>query len=309
MGSPLPVENESAEPTDVEPTSRRLITNSSSGGNVRIALSILFFGDLLCLSVIAFMGVRRHPINYWSNAYFLIPLVGGLPGLVRSLRIKKGRIARDCRVPQLFCLGLVAWGIGCAIWLYYNVVLGVEAPYPSIADFGYMGCLICWFVGLVIFCIIADVNLIEDFRAPATILVFFGGLSTWVMVWAHNGQLSQYSPTSEFLKFLLDVSYPLVDSVNLALLGVLFLGRTRNRFNCRMRRTLIIVIVGYSFLYMADLSFNVCTSLPKTSPLSYYNGGLTDWLFSISLFLLSIGVSFIPIAKEPDSCLFSPTAS
>ena len=34
--------------------------------------------------------------------------------------------------------GIIAWSLGQAVWTWYEVVLGVEVPFPSLADIGYL---------------------------------------------------------------------------------------------------------------------------------------------------------------------------
>jgi hypothetical protein len=39
----------------------------------------------------------------------------------------------------LLCLGAASWSVGQLIWIHYELVRGVEAPFPSPADAGFLG--------------------------------------------------------------------------------------------------------------------------------------------------------------------------
>ncbi len=48
-------------------------------------------------------------------------------------------------------LGTTAWFIGQLIWDFYDVVLGVEPTYPSVADVGYLVSSVCYLLAVVSF--------------------------------------------------------------------------------------------------------------------------------------------------------------
>src|SRR6185436_3072688 len=63
----------------------------------------------------------------------LVPLVGGLFCLSAARRSPNGPLAW-----ALVGAGVVAWGLGQAVWTYYEVWLSAEVPFPSLADAGYL---------------------------------------------------------------------------------------------------------------------------------------------------------------------------
>src|SRR3989344_4122984 len=75
-------------------------------------------------------SVLRYVI---SNAgQFLIIILAALIGYERfRLFTFKSSIGKAL---VLISLGLLSWGVASIGWLYYNVVLRVDVPYPSFSD-------------------------------------------------------------------------------------------------------------------------------------------------------------------------------
>ncbi len=76
----------------------------------------------------------------------LVPLVAGLVCLSAARRSVNG--------PTSWLLGgagVVAWGLGQAVWTWYEVVLGVEVPFPSLADIGYLAFPVLASVGVALY--------------------------------------------------------------------------------------------------------------------------------------------------------------
>ena len=70
---------------------------------------------------------------------------GGLTTLLLALRIR----GRDRRSWLLIGAGILSWGLGQAIWSYCELVLGMDRPFPSLADAGYVPMIPLMFAGLV----------------------------------------------------------------------------------------------------------------------------------------------------------------
>jgi len=63
----------------------------------------------------------------------LVPLVAGVACLSAARRSPNGRVAWG-----LTGVGVVSWGLGQAVWSYYEVGRGIEVPFPSLADAGFL---------------------------------------------------------------------------------------------------------------------------------------------------------------------------
>jgi diguanylate cyclase (GGDEF)-like protein/PAS domain S-box-containing protein len=74
-----------------------------------------------------------------------VSVTGGLVTLLVA-RFMKGR---DRLSWTLIGAGILAWGFGQAAWTYMELVLGMDRPFPSLADAGYMLMIPLMFAGLI----------------------------------------------------------------------------------------------------------------------------------------------------------------
>jgi hypothetical protein len=273
------------------------VNDYQAGRDSRLFLTGLYIGNSLLFIGIWIEGVRDHRINFFAAIYLIIPLLGALFGFRRLRKVAQPILNSYRLVPLLFCAGLLSWSIGSMIWMYYTFNLSEEIPYPSWADAGYFPSLLCWTLGIIFLYKFAKVNLLKNLVVIVTCLGAAWGFTLPIMLWAHGGSLSPYSPTRELLKFVLDISYPIWDALNLALFITFLLSLALKKLDNKMGKALLIILLGYFLTFLADLSFNIITSLPKSSPLAYYNAGPTDFMFTTAFYVLSVGISYIPIGQ------------
>ena len=104
--------------------------------NVHQKVCFAFFLALIAFWAVLFAsGTTEGFYNYlFVFLYGLIPLVGGTLSLVRGAPLWGGTGNAIGKAVVFMGIGLVAWGIGESVWAYYNFFVGVESPYPSVAD-------------------------------------------------------------------------------------------------------------------------------------------------------------------------------
>ena len=117
----------------------------------KIFLSIL--GGLFLLYISWFLWLYSTStvdgvLNLYSNTYGVIPLISGIYGLFVAQRWGGFKSAVG-RAISFLSLGLITWGIGMVIWLYYNIILGVGVPYPSFADAAFILSGKLWVFGVI----------------------------------------------------------------------------------------------------------------------------------------------------------------
>ena len=89
-----------------------------------------------------------HSKYIWGSLYQILALIGGIYGIFQSK--KWGGINSFLgRSILLFSLGLIFQCIGQSVYSYYNLYAQVEAPYPSLGDFGYFGSVILYILGVL----------------------------------------------------------------------------------------------------------------------------------------------------------------
>jgi diguanylate cyclase (GGDEF)-like protein/PAS domain S-box-containing protein len=74
-----------------------------------------------------------------------VSVVGGLVTLVAARSMK----GRDRLSWTLIGAGILSWGLGQAAWTYMELVLGIDRPFPSLADAGYIPMIPLMFAGLI----------------------------------------------------------------------------------------------------------------------------------------------------------------
>jgi hypothetical protein len=137
------------------------------------------------------------------------------------------------------------YGIGQCIWTYYEVVLKLNAPFPSLADAGYLAAELFFTIGVfVLFSsrpVVGRVRLLMD---SAITMTSVGALSWYLIM----GKLWNQSSTS-LLGKLIGVAYPFMDAI--ALYGVVVLYCSTPR-KSTMQRSIALVALGITTIVLAD---------------------------------------------------------
>jgi hypothetical protein len=169
-----------------------------------------------------------------------------------------------------------AWAAGEAAWTYYDLIRGVQVPFPSFADLGFLTAVPLAVAGLLLFpssprraadriqgildgCIIAGSML---FASWATIL---GPLYA-----AHHGGV---------LKQTLSLAYPASDVVMVSLVVILFA-----RAGQRGRASLGLVMAGFVAFAVADSAFSYMTEVNN-----YGTGTFLDTGWVAGYLLIGLG--------------------
>jgi diguanylate cyclase (GGDEF)-like protein/PAS domain S-box-containing protein len=96
-----------------------------------LALSAVGVVWAVCLRLLDAIDSR----NLSDVGLMLIALAAGAAG-VRRARKHTGALRRTW---TLLGAASVSWGVGQTVWTWYEVVRGVDVPFPSAADIGYLG--------------------------------------------------------------------------------------------------------------------------------------------------------------------------
>lgn len=105
-----------------------------------IALSVYLLG--------AYTGVLQDKaVSWWSDFFWtLASLLAGL----RCLHTAKSRtMAHERRAWKLFGLAAISWFVGMLIWDYYEIIVGKLVPFPSLADWFFLGYPVLFTAGLL----------------------------------------------------------------------------------------------------------------------------------------------------------------
>jgi len=88
----------------------------------------------------------EHSRKLWASCYQIIAILGGVIGLLIS-RKWNGFKSIMGRSIVYFSLGLFFQVLGQSINSYYNIFKGVDIPYPSLGDLGFMSSVVFYIIG------------------------------------------------------------------------------------------------------------------------------------------------------------------
>lgn len=250
--------------------------------------------------------------NYiWSLIILgIVPVIGGIFGILLS---RKWGFLHAALGRAIFFLsaGVMAWGIGSVIWAYYNLVLGVEVPYPSLGDVGYLLSYPFYAIGLVNLGkgIGAYHKLKTKLGKIALILVPLLGMAVTYFIFISVARGGEFDfQDSSALKILFDIGYPLGDAIVVTAIGLIY-GLSYKAFGGRFRWPINLLFAGQFLLYLGDFSFSYGTTQG-----TYYIGNLNDLLFVHALFFIAVGVNALNIPGissrvREELTMFAPRAT
>lgn len=256
--------------------------------NILQKICLIFYVFLVVFWVLLFLnGSQTGFYNYlYSFLFGLIPLIGGLIAMLNS-KLWGGLRSAIGKAVFFIGLGLFCWGVGEAIWSYYNFFLGEPAPYPSLADLGFAPSIFFYGLGAAYLSMATGAKFglrniyakIFIVIAPLAVLIFSYYL---LVVFARGGILV---PAGEpALKTILDIAYPLGDFVGLTI-AVIISGLSFKYFGGKYIVDILAILAGLAVMFFADTVFSYTTTVG-----TYYNGNLGDLMLTTGLFLLTFGV-------------------
>lgn len=175
-------------------------------------------------------------------------------------------------------LGMLSWGFGNLAWFYYNAVMQIEVPYPSLADVGYIGMIP--FASFGLFLLLKNIKIGFDVKTILKIIIFpilAFLLTYWLFI---QSELAEDVST---LEKILNVTYPMSDVVFLSFtLVILSLIKGGKLF-----KSIGIICLGFIIEAIADFSFSWTTAIG-----TYYTGSWVDIVFALAFFTLGIGMYY-----------------
>ena len=227
-------------------------------------------------------GVKGTPQNYlFGVTYGLICLWGGFWGLVIAQKWG-GWSSVIGKALIVLSLGLFAQEFGQLVFSFYNVVLKVEVPYPSLADIGFFGTIPFYAFGMFLlaraagakFSLQGAVNQLQAVIIPAIMLVIV------YLFFLRDYSFDFFNP----LKMFLDFGYPLGEAIYVSI-AILTYSLSRKFLGGIMRSKILFIVAAFMVQFGADFNF-----LFQSSQGTWTNGGYGDYLYFLAYFLLILGL-------------------
>src|SRR5579859_383279 len=251
------------------PAVRARLTPSATASAVVIVLAAAWIAILS-----SDLGGVGGPRALSDFGLLFAALGAGVACFVRA-RGEQGRERLFWRLIGGFAL---SWGIGQAVWTWYEVVQGREVPFPSLADVGYLCAVPLAAAGLLMLptgsptAVGRARTLIDGAMIAGSAL-----LTSWVFVLRHV-----FDQDGSLFSHTISLLYPIGDVIVVTIVLYVVL-RARQ---AGMKTSLPILLIGAGLLAMA-FSDSAFTYLTATN--SYSSGSLIDigWFCGYTLVLLA----------------------
>lgn len=178
----------------------------------------------------------------------------------------------------LIGMGVLFWGVGELIWMYYSLVVGTEVPYPGWADVFYVGAYPVLFVGVMM---LPHMHGRRWERVRLSLDAVAGAVAVAAVTWTFWLKDAVYfDPDAGWLENSINLAYPTGDLILLVALMILATRRSQLQFDGR------ILLVGSGMLItaVADMLY-----VSHVAAGTYYDGSRLDalWLASYGLFAMA----------------------
>lgn len=219
--------------------------------------------------------------NFFGSAYGIMALWGAVWGfyIARQWGGNKSLIGKSI---LMFSLGLLAQEFGQIIYSYYVYITHIEIPYPSWGDLGYFGSIPLYIYGTIILAKASGVNI--SFKTFTTklqaVLIPLALLLTSYIIFLKNYEFDWSSP----LRVFLDFGYPFGQAIYISLALLTYL-LSRNTLGGIMKSRVLFILFALFVQYLSDFTF-----LYQASKGTFQAGGIVDYMYLVSYFLMTIGL-------------------
>jgi len=230
--------------------------------------------------IYAFESYYMDFMFVFSN--FFPPFIAGASVVTSMFALRKyweGLGSRLTRVWIYFTLGVTSWFLGELIWGIYALALGVEIPYPSIADGFWLIGYIPLFLALTSYLLMFRPAVSKGTLAVASTTVFIIAI-----VFSFLFIIPAVVAKEETFTRITNVAYPSLDLLLFALSILGLLVFTTTRLKGKMDKVWILLNAGILMNVIADSLFSYTTAQEI-----YYDGHPLELFFHFGylLFLLA----------------------
>jgi diguanylate cyclase (GGDEF)-like protein len=165
----------------------------------------------------------------------------------------------------LLATGCAGWAVGEAIWCYYELLVGRETPFPSLADAGFLVFPVFALIGLLIR---PSAAFAGQGRTRVGLDAILVSASLFVISWITAlGQVYRAGADSHFAA-VVSLAYPVTDLVLLTVaVVVIAYARTGDRVG------LVWIVTGLVFLSIGDSGFAYLTAIDHYGAVNLIDAG------------------------------------
>lgn len=226
----------------------------------------------------------------YAATYGLIALVGGLFGLSIA-REWGGLKSLIGKAVTFLSVGLLFQEFGQLSYSYLIYFAKTEIPYPSVGDVGFFGSVILYTIGaLYLFKASGALFALENDHKPSAMAALATSIVLPILILAGtysvflSGYEASITDTESIIRTVLDVGYPLLQSVYLAI-ALLTLTLSNSFLGGDMKKRMYLLVTALCVQYAADFVF-----LYKASREIWIAGDLNDYMYQVAYFLMAITI-------------------
>lgn len=264
---------------------------------ILITIFSIFSLFFLYIEYLNYLTIDTETIrNYFTDSYGILALVAGLIGIINVAPKWKYFQSYLGRSILFFSAGLTFQALGHLSYTIEFYLFNLENTYPSFGEIFFFGSIPLYILGVwyiskssgSIFSLRSKQNKIISLLIPIILI----GIS-------YINFLRDYSfEDTPLLTIFLDFAYPIGQAIYLSF-ALLSYYLTRNFLGGIMKKKILFILVALIFQYLAD-SYFIFQNITGT----WDAGGLGDYLFILSYFLL--GISLIQFNSVFDKLKATP---
>lgn len=229
----------------------------------------------------SFFVVQNYNNLAWGASYQIVAALGVIYGLIASVWWGgfKSILGRSA---LFFSLGLILQVFGQSAFSYYNLILQVNIPYPSVADIGYFGSIPMYIYATTLLLKVSGGKVALRSMGNKALAV---ALPVAMLVFSYLFFLRAYEfDWSQPLNIALDFGYPLGQAIYVSAALVTYI-LSRKYLGGMLKNSVLIILFALVAQYVADYNF-----LYQAYHGTWINGGYGDFLYLLSYCVLALGL-------------------
>lgn len=244
---------------------------------------LLFLLFTIWWVTLQFMHLPNDSIEnqIFAAVYGVIAFIGGISGLFIA-RKWGGLSSIMGKSIFLFSLGLIFQEIGQISYSYFIYFLKQEVPYPSMGDFFFYSTIPLYILAIFYLAQASGIKIsltsfkgkVGAFLIPIIMLLlsYFIFLQGYQFDWTNS------------IKIFLDFVVPFGQAIYISF-AILTYILTKSTLGGMMRNKILLILLALLAQYVADWTF-----LYQASNNIWYAGGINDYMYLFSYFLMTIGL-------------------
>ncbi len=227
-------------------------------------------------------GTSKAYLFNWS--YGIIAISAAIYGVYVSIKYWGGFRSLIGRAIIFLSLGLFMQWFGLQVWSYYNIILKVEVPYPSLADIGYFGLVPFYAVAAYLIAVASGLKFSLKTHEGKIVVLLIPAIALFFAFWLFLKDVG--IDLNDPIKTFFDLAYPLGEIIPVSI-AIITLTLSRKILSGTMKARIWYLMFAFSFQFFTEYLF-----LYRAGQGTYVNGGQTDLMYATSYGIMALGLVY-----------------